>query len=140
MKINFILPGYPVRPVGGFRVVYELANEMCMRGHELHITHANSLKKAYINRSVLKSLKNELAYLCYTIFNPSIHWVRVNPKITLHYKKDIVENKSVDADVVFATAWQTAEYVRNFPPEKGRKYYLVMDFDPFFASAAARNQ
>jgi glycosyltransferase involved in cell wall biosynthesis len=38
-----------------------------------------------------------------------------------------------DADVVFATAWQTAEYVVEYPPEKGKKFYIVMDFDPWIA-------
>lgn len=39
-----------------------------------------------------------------------------------------------EADAVFATAWQTADWVAQYPATKGSKFYLVMDFEPFIAS------
>jgi glycosyltransferase involved in cell wall biosynthesis len=48
------------------------------------------------------------------------------------YVSDLDASKVPDGDVVFATAWQTAEYVAKYPVSKGRKFYLVMDFGSFF--------
>jgi len=51
----------------------------------------------------------------------------------LHVSEPTAQNVP-DAEVVFATAWQTAEYVLEYPPQKGRKFYLIQDFDPWIAS------
>jgi glycosyltransferase involved in cell wall biosynthesis len=42
-----------------------------------------------------------------------------------------VEEHVPDGDAVFATAWQTAEYVVRYAPSKGAKFYLVQDFEPW---------
>jgi glycosyltransferase involved in cell wall biosynthesis len=34
-----------------------------------------------------------------------------------------------DGDAVFATAWQTAEYVLDYPQEKGAKFYLIQSYE-----------
>ena len=37
MKVVFLLPGSGHRPVGGFKVVYEYANHLAARGHQVEI-------------------------------------------------------------------------------------------------------
>lgn len=36
-----------------------------------------------------------------------------------------------DADIIVATWWKTAEWVAALPPEKGRKVYLLQDYETF---------
>ena len=43
LRFHFILPFSGRKPVGGFKVVYEYANELVRRGHEVQITHAAGL-------------------------------------------------------------------------------------------------
>jgi glycosyltransferase involved in cell wall biosynthesis len=40
----------------------------------------------------------------------------------------------LDSDAIFATAWQTTEYVAEYPANKGVKFYLVMDFNHYMGS------
>jgi glycosyltransferase involved in cell wall biosynthesis len=60
--------------------------------------------------------------------------------VDLRYVWEPVAHVVPDADCIFATAWQTSEYVHEYPASKGRKYYLVMDFPPWFASEAVLTQ
>jgi len=38
-----------------------------------------------------------------------------------------------EAQAVFATSWQTAEWVAQYPASKGSKFYIVQDFEPWIA-------
>ena len=35
MKISFVLPGVSRVPVGGYKMIFEYANRLCKRGHEI---------------------------------------------------------------------------------------------------------
>ncbi|HWN72720.1 MAG TPA: hypothetical protein VNN15_02810, partial [Solirubrobacterales bacterium] len=39
MRIVFVLPARSAAPVGGFKVVYEYANRLVERGHEVALVH-----------------------------------------------------------------------------------------------------
>lgn len=43
MKICFVLPAYPWKPNGGFRTVYEHANQLVARGRDVTVMHARRL-------------------------------------------------------------------------------------------------
>ncbi|MEL6957324.1 MAG: glycosyltransferase family 4 protein [Pseudomonadota bacterium] len=43
----------------------------------------------------------------------------------------ITEKDVPDADVVIATYWETAPWVADLPPSKGRKFYLLQDYETF---------
>jgi glycosyltransferase involved in cell wall biosynthesis len=44
----------------------------------------------------------------------------------------VLPARIVDADATIATFWPTAYEVAVLPPDTGRRYYLVQDFEPFF--------
>ncbi|MCD6379849.1 glycosyltransferase family 4 protein [bacterium] len=134
MIINFILPGFPQRPVGGFRVVYEYASRFVKKGHTVYVTHPSIMKNIHTNLSLIKKIRKRVVHLYLKLVKPKIKWLPVDPGIKLLYVREPVASSVPDADVVFATAWQTSEYIKDYPGNKGRKYYLVMDFDPWFAT------
>ena len=39
MRISFVLPCSGRYPIGGFRIVYEYANRLADRGHQVSIVH-----------------------------------------------------------------------------------------------------
>jgi glycosyltransferase involved in cell wall biosynthesis len=61
-------------------------------------------------------------------------WQKVNRKVRMLHVSEPTAGNVPDADFVFATAWQTSEYVVDYPKEKGEKFYIVMDFDPWIAA------
>lgn len=133
MKINFLLPSPPWIPVGGYRVVYEYANNLAAKKHEITVIHASHLSNSGPFR-IKKRIKEVAGYCFFNLIKPSINWQPVNPKVKVLYVWQPFPENIPDADVIFATSWQTSEYVNGYGPEKGKKYYIVMDFDPWLGS------
>jgi glycosyltransferase involved in cell wall biosynthesis len=51
--------------------------------------------------------------------------------IVLDRRRPVTPQDVPDADVVIATWWETAEWVADLPAEKGRKFYLLQDYEMF---------
>ena len=127
MKINFLLPALPWRPVGGYRVVYEYANNLAARKHEITIIYASHLNNSG-PFSIKKLIKEIVGYCFFNLIKPSLNWSPLDPKVKVLYVWEPVSKNIPDADVIFATLWWTCKYINEYGPEKGKKYYLVMDF------------
>ena len=136
MRITFILPGYPWKPVGGFRVVYEYANHLVARGHEVSIVHPRNLSNADpLPPSTLYSrLWRKAIRFRNRMFKPGVSWQPLDKRVRMFYRREPVSEFIPDGDVVFATAWQTCQVVSQCPSSKGRKFYLVQDFYPYLGS------
>lgn len=135
MKITFILPGYPWRPVGGFRVVYEYANYLVARGHEVTVIHPRRLPNwnppppPNFYRWLRRKAGHLHSHLRDLVLRPKVEWQPVDPKVKLFYVPTLDTRYISDADAVVATAWHTAEYVETYPPTKGEKFYLIQHYE-----------
>jgi len=135
MRINFILPFYSVRPIGGLKVVYEYANQLAARGHDVSVIHPRSMRNLEPVRRSLHKLQNAaLDTRNWLAPRAGLKWQPLDPRVRIVIVPEPTAEHVADADAVFATAWQTAAYVREYPARKGNKFYLVMDFDPWIAS------
>lgn len=43
MKLNFILPFFPLKPGGGCKIMYEYANRFGEKGYDVQIYHVTTL-------------------------------------------------------------------------------------------------
>ncbi len=125
MKITFILPRASLS--GGIRVVATYARELIALGHDVTVV----------------SNKNYVSPLRHTVRK-----LRYGSKIMRKRKTDLLDflgprHISLDqtlpeslakvpkGDIVVATWWQTAEWVGTFPEDRGRKVYLLQDYEMF---------
>lgn len=133
MKITFVLPGYPWTPVGGFRVVYEYGNELVARGYEVTVVHPRFLRNIDLPpaRNIYRELRRRAGHLRGLLVKSKVSWQPIDKRVDMLYVPEPIARHIPDADVVFATAWRTAEYVIEYPVAKGRKFYLVQDFEPY---------
>jgi glycosyltransferase involved in cell wall biosynthesis len=127
VRITFILPGYLPSPSGGFKIVYEYANRLQARGHQISVVHprneaAQSGTMQYI-KSHLWKYKLQLKH------RPLIPWFQLHPGIRSMLVTDLREHFIPDADVIIATAFNTSFYVNSYSASKGRKYYLVQSYE-----------
>lgn len=131
MKITFILPGYGRKPIGGYRVVYEYANQFVSRGHEVSVVHPIYLLNSFKPKmSLYKNLRNKAAQVRDRLIPPhTVKWQYVDPRVNLSYVPTPDAKYVPDADAVIATAWQTAEYVEKYPLTKGEKFYLIQHYE-----------
>jgi glycosyltransferase involved in cell wall biosynthesis len=135
MKITFILPAILWKPSGGYRVIYEYANHLSSRGHDINIVHPRFLRNEILPPppNLYRLLLRKAGYVRKLIKKPNTSkWQPINNNVRMLYVDEPVSNNIPDSDVVFATAWKTTDYVAEYPTSKGLKFYLVMDFGNWF--------
>lgn len=129
MRITFVLPGRSMRrPVGGHKVVYEYANGLVNRGHQVNVIHPlfrSQERPPFMNKSKI--------YCKYALSSllgiPKVRWFKISPKVNMITVLTPEEKYIPLADVIIATSWQTAEWVNQYNPDKGEKYYLVQGYE-----------
>jgi len=127
MRVTFVLPGSGHLPVGGFKVVYEYANRLTARGHEVAVVHVAQAER---DAHVAARLKKRARYLQRALkgsYRPA--WFPTHKRVKLLWRLTPAAHGLPDADAVVATAWQTAEWVADYPASKGAKFYLVQHYE-----------
>jgi glycosyltransferase involved in cell wall biosynthesis len=129
LKISFVLPGYYPFPIGGYRVVFEYANFLAARGHELTIVFPRKAI-AEPSRGSVERLKELLwGPRIRLMHRPLVSWHEFHAGVRFVLTPHIRNVSVPDGDVVVATGWQTAEPVCELSPHKGEKFYLIQHFE-----------
>jgi glycosyltransferase involved in cell wall biosynthesis len=129
MKITFVLPGPGAVPMGGYKVVYEYANHLSRKGHEVTVLH--SARGCVRQMHPLDHVKNGIRYFQAVIgknFRPD-SWFSVDSNVNLICVPSLSERWVPNADVVIATAWHTAEWVTGYSAAKGIGFYLIQGLE-----------
>lgn len=122
MRITFVLPSPERKPVGGFRVVYEYADALALRGHEVSLCY--SLRLPFINSNYKKPfLVRYVGHHLLGTKRPG--WFNFKSKIRLSIISEVSNKHIPDGDVVIATFWPTAYAVNELAASKGKKFYLI---------------
>ena len=133
MKITFVLPSIGV--AGGMRVVFEYANRLKQRGHEVSIIYPmiplNFGGKWYSLSNRVGQAKSFVGSL---MRGNKVDWFNVDAKLvrilTLSPRFiPLFATKIPDADIVVATAWETAYAVSKLGKEKGGKFYFIQHYE-----------
>jgi len=125
MKITFILPH--ARLEGGVRVVAIYAELLRQRGHEVFVVSwpAKPLRRREnLKLVVFKNEKKEKVASHFDLY-PYV------PHKIIESRRPVVDADLPDADVVIATWWETAEWVSELSPNKGRKFYFIQGHETF---------
>jgi glycosyltransferase involved in cell wall biosynthesis len=129
VKVNFIVP--EITRTGGMNIIFQYANRLLARGHDVVVytpvipfnLYKGGLKIYYLRYQVTTlfkwctSGKKKLPWNIYP-YSFRINFVPVMHNLFVR-----------DADVSVATSWPTAYPVHNFSRSKGRKYYLIQDYE-----------
>lgn len=131
MKITFVLPMYLAVPSGGFKVVYEYANRLQARGHQITVVHPRNETP---QRGAAQFLKSRLwPYKLRLQHRPLIPWFTVHPQVQLKLTPDLRAQFIPEADAIIATAQGTAFPVAEYDARKGRKFYLLQSYETWQA-------
>lgn len=133
-KINIILPALPKKPVGGFKVLFEYANKMAEDSYDVQIYYPKRLKPEKIKKGLFyKYIFIISKYLNYKQ-RYAKNWFDLNKKIKEHFIYTLDEKNIRESDVTIATSWETAEWIGKYSPNKGKKLYLIQDFETWSGS------
>ncbi len=125
MKITFLLPH--VRLSGGVKAIFEYANRLLQSGHQVNLVippekiHWTRLKKFFTAK--FKGIE--------TISPDAIDWFENKVPIWMLPNNNLGYIPS--ADILVATAWQTAEFAATLPKDKGEKFYFIQHHESLWS-------
>lgn len=124
------MPGYQWGPSGGFRVVYEYANRLVSRGHQVTVVHPRQLKYVVSHErlSIRGWARNRVNGVVNRISTPSVDWLPMDRRVRLLFVPSSDGRFIPDGDALFATAWQTVASVLKCALTKGEKLNLIQGY------------
>lgn len=127
MRITFVLPDIGV--CGGVKAVFEFANYLHKRGHEVWVAYplilAYPARTTFYNiRHFGRKMEEALGRIKHAF---SRRWFDL--KANLIRVPVLAERYIPDADIVVATSWPTAYCVSKYSASKGEKFYLVQHYE-----------
>jgi len=131
--VHFVLPFRGRKPVGGFKVVYEYANHFAEMGYQVSLTHPAGLYLGVNpNDRLLINIAKFILFGVSGRYLPT-PWFKLHPSIKSRWVPSLHPIYAIPADVVFATAWETAEWVTRYPASAGSKHYLIQHLEDWGA-------
>lgn len=117
--------------MGGFKVVYEYANNLVARGHKVCVVHGLFLTESnlFVPSELYRYLRRKILFLRDVKLPLKIRWQWIDQRVQMVYISKPTTQNMPDADAIFATGWQTVEDILKFPPSKGQKYYLIQSYE-----------
>lgn len=125
MKISFIIPS--TGKTGGIKMVFEYANRIKQRGHDV-VIYVPMLAYKFNNTGFVGLFKILKASIGNTFKRgKKVEWFDSKVPIKL---VPIISNQFIrDADAIIATAWPTAYDVHNLNKDKGSKFYFIQHYE-----------
>lgn len=134
MRVTFVLPGRALRFSGGFKVLYQYAGLLALRGHRVHLLHTPFLAA---DATLKNKLRARLTFLGGALgllpWSPE-SWLPSHDRVDLVWAPGISEATVPDADAIVVSFWQSAEWVRGLSASKGRKFYLVQEYEIYMTA------
>lgn len=129
MKIAFILPLCFDKPSGGFRIVYEYADRLAARGHEVSIYYGCVNEK--LDRIYSEVLIDNLFFCIRNKFPITIEpsWFKFSSEVKNYIVPEISDMYVCEHDVIIATAWGTTYDLKRLSDTRGEKYYLIQHYE-----------
>jgi glycosyltransferase involved in cell wall biosynthesis len=122
MKLNFVLPFLPSRPVGGAKIMFEYANRMALIGHDVQILF--SVKRPF------KKSRTPI-WLRYLLqrWRKKNPWFKFHSTVKLKLIREVADRFVPDADATIVTWWQMAYALNELSATKGKKINLIQDYE-----------
>lgn len=127
MQVTFVLPLYLNYPAGGFKVVYEYANCLHDRGHQVTLIHPRQAEPA--NSTIEKAKSHLWPLRMHWRDRTLVPWFNLRPGVRVELVTDLREKNIPNADAVVATGYNTAFWVNRYAAAKGRKFYLIQHYE-----------
>lgn len=128
------MPALPKYPVGGFKVIFEYANKMAEDSNDVWIYYPKRLKPEKIRKGILYKFVFEIFKYLKIKNHFAARWFNLNEKVKENFIYTLEEKYIRDSDVTIATSWETAEWIGNYSQNKGKKLYLIQDFETWSGS------
>ena len=129
LRITFLVAA--IGNGGGCRVLAHYAHGLMQLGHSVLVVSPPPRPYGRLNTALNALVPGRRS-------QPSNHYERLGvPITTLERFRPIKVSDVPDADVLVATWWETAIWMKNFPMSKGKKVHVVQDYEIWNGNKAA---
>jgi len=122
MNITFVVPCKDLS--GGLRVIAAYGNNLMRFGHNVNVVYP--LKKI--------SLKRKVKNILFSFGKKQIDHLDQFHGNLVEVEK-VTEQTVPHSDIIVATSWETAEWIKDFPDSFGSKHYLIQGYEIWNANA-----
>lgn len=133
LRVAFLLPSIPAGPGGGTRVVFEYANRLVARGHEVLLAMPRRPAGAGGARSWVRQLG---AGALRPALGPDARWQRLDARVEPLRIPSLQPRFIPRADALIATSWPTAEALHAASPRVGQGFYLIQGYETWSGPAS----
>src|SRR6476661_11129492 len=124
LRINIVLPFFTTRPGGGTKIMYEYANRLQERGHQVTVLH--SIQRPY--RKIKSPVWwKQLTYRLRGLSRPP--WFPLHEAVRSLIVPEITDQYVPDADITMSTWWEMTYMISRLGEAKGKKFNLVQDHE-----------
>lgn len=131
MRIHILVPGTGGRPNGGIRVIYEHANRLAQRGHQVRLHHFTRFPGDSL-RSIVKQGIEHIRVLSRSSDFPS--WFQFSDDVERCYSMFGKCPKIACDDKIIATYWKTHELLDKKTLELHKCFYFIQGFENWVTS------
>ena len=124
MKINILLPSYPVKMTGGYKIMLEYANELSRKGDDVMVYFVMKLPYTHVRHSDLYFWLKSWWFKWRT---PS--WFVLDEKVRVKSICSARDTSIRNADILFFTECQLALAIENMTRNKGVKINLIQGYE-----------
>lgn len=127
-SITFILPHPAAGPTGGYKVVYEYANRFAADGWEVYIVYSGSI--FWKEKPFMLKVSNIVRFVEHKVKGFGCRsWFELNKNVKEKLSLSMNHRHVPQTDVYVATSPYTAFYLKDYPIEDSRKFYLIQDYE-----------
>ncbi|MCG2633014.1 glycosyltransferase family 4 protein [Bradyrhizobium sp. WYCCWR 13023] len=127
MRITFVIPKDDL--AGGIRVVSIYAERLTRRGHDVVVVVPADNRPSLPTK--IRSFMAGRGWPKVSGPGPSYFSSHPTRLLKLDCARPVTEADVPDADVIVATWWETAEWISQFAPSKGKKVYFIQHHEVF---------
>ena len=126
--ISFIFPSPASGPTGGYKVAYEYANRLVTDGYRVNIVYAGSI--FWAQKTLYYKLTNCVRYIQRLLKGFSCrNWFPLDKRVKEVFAFSLNYRHVPKSDIYIATSPYTAMYVKDYPVESSRKFYLIQGYE-----------
>ena len=127
MKITFVLPGLSTGATGGYKIIFDYANRLVERGHDVACAFWCDIPNTRLMKLPGPMWSKRLINRMRNLYEP--RWFPLDSRVHKVCAFAIDDANIPDGDWVFATAVTTARSVSGLSNSKGRKGYFIQDYE-----------
>ena len=134
MIINILLPGSARYPIGGFKIIFEYANGLSVKGHKVNIILPLNINE--MDDSLTVRIKWKYIYYRDKILKKfkANSWFKFDSNINVHWVQSLDQKFIPEGDILVATSWHTAQIANEYSQNKGKKVYFIQSFETWHGS------